>query len=310
MTSKQISLAVVVLTACAAALYLLSSHEPEPQNKRSDIGNLTFPIRELVPGQTRSSADSDPNALVAVTDRLVNPLEHSTDLRANFEQNKNSKNATERSIALRAWTACFPTFTAPQGQTVTLDNVTRGLSRQTPNYPERLDAYRSLLGRCKNFLDLPHDDIVSQSQQLENARNVGEVSSPGESALRYLNAGKVDDAKLAARAIIASKDAYAISSLSEFIAVADADTPAASGHARPELRSMAFSVAACQLGLECGPNSLTALLLCANSGACTGSVVDRYLSELPNQVDRDAVLRESQRVIDAIRANDMPALGL
>lgn len=308
MTLKQRLLVVTAVMICMAVLYFVNSHDPSSQKRQTDIGNLTFPIQAHIPGQARFFAGSEPNPFVTVTERLANPLERSPDLRVNFEQNKNSKNPTERNIALRAWTACFPHFTAPQGQAVTLDSVTKGLSRQAPNYSERVDAYRSLLGRCKNFLDLPHDDIVLQSQQLENFRNTGEAQSPGELARQYLNAGKMNEAKAVARSIITSKDAYAINSLSEFIA--DMTASAASVHADPELRSMAFSIAACQLGLECGSDSLTALLLCANNGACTGSVVDRYLSELPSQPDRDVVLRESRRVIDAIRENDMSALGL
>ncbi|GAC1316242.1 MAG: hypothetical protein NVS3B11_01320 [Collimonas sp.] len=307
MTSKQISLAVMVLTVCLAAWHLLGGHDPEQQNSDSDIGNLTFPIQAPSADQTGIQAVPEPDTLAGSTERVANPLERSADLRAAFEQYKSSKNTLERNIALRAWTACFPTFTAPQGQTVTLDGITRGLSPQALNYAERIDAYRGLLGRCKNFLDLPHDAIVSQSEQLQNTWNAGEARSPGERALQYFNAGKIGEAKSAARAIIASKDAYGISSLSELIPYFGTQ---AAGGVPPELRSMAFSVAACELGLECGPTSLTALLLCANNGACEGSVVDRYLSELPGQADRDAVLQESQRVIKAIRTDDMPALGL
>ena len=153
-------------------------------------------------------------------------------------------------------------------------------------------------------------EIVSQSQQLDNARSSGELQSPGDTALRLLNAGKATEAKAAARAIIASRDPYAISSLSQYVAAAGATVPVTAGAAPAELRSIGFSIAACKLGLECGPGSLTALLLCANSGECAGSVADRYLSELSSQAERDAVLKESARVIDAIRSGDMAALAL
>lgn len=294
----------MLVAAGLAALYLLNGRESSQHDGRPTTGDPAFPFPALSTGRT---AALEPGTHTATTERLANPLERSADLRATFEQYKSSKNASERNIALRAWTACFPAFTAPDGQAVTLENVTRGLPRDARNYPLRVDAYRSLLGRCKRFLDLSHDDIVAESREQENAWNAGDARSPGESALQSFNAGKVDESRSAVRSILASGDAYAIGSMSEL--VADAESPLPRTSLSPALRSLAFSVAACELGLECGPGSLTALLLCANNGACEGGVVDRYLSELPDQAEYDAVLQESRRVIDAVKANDMSVLG-
>ena len=83
-----------------------------------------------------------------------------------------------------------------------------------------------------------------------------------------------------------------------------------SGSARPDLRSLAFALAACQAGQDCSAQSLTALQMCANAGQCTGNVVDRLLQDLGGDAEREAALSEARRVAQAVRAGDMAALGL
>ena len=83
-----------------------------------------------------------------------------------------------------------------------------------------------------------------------------------------------------------------------------------SGSERSYLRGLAFAMAACQLGLDCSAESLTALLLCANSGQCAGSLTDRYLQALSNAADRERAARLTELTLAAIRANDFSALAL
>lgn len=126
-------------------------------------------------------------------------------------------------------------------------------------------------------------------------------------ALRSLEQGDVAGAVREARAVIASGDAYAIFSLAGFMERYLKQEREAS---QPDIRALAFYLAPCELGLECGPDSLTALLLCANRGECEGTVADRYAHSFAGQVDREDVLRESRSVAAAIRAGDLKALGL
>ena len=56
--------------------------------------------------------------------------------------------------------------------------------------------------------------------------------------------------------------------------------------------------------------SLTALLLCANSGQCTGNLTDRYLQALSNAADRERAARLTELTLAAIRANDVNTLAL
>ena len=79
---------------------------------------------------------------------------------------------------------------------------------------------------------------------------------------------------------------------------------------RSDLRGLAFAMVACQLGLDCSADSLTALLLCANSGQCAGNLTDRYLQALPNATDRERAVRLTEMTLAAIRANDFNTLAL
>jgi hypothetical protein len=252
-------------------------------------------------------------SMQTATERMANPLELSNDLRSVYEQYKDSSDIILRHTAYRAWSACFPTLIAPQGQPVSIDVLTRALAPNEPGTAMRIEAYRSLQARCRNFSDLSRERILRVTQQLEEELASGAVARPGDVALRYLNDGDPEQALKIARAVLASGDPYSISSLREFVnqfIVLQVDAQTLSSDERADLRSLAFTVAACQIGLECGPASLTALQLCTSMGACSGGVADRYLGALPSQDDRDALQIEVRRVLDALRAGKFETLGL
>jgi hypothetical protein len=239
------------------------------------------------------------------TQRLANPLERAADLRSVYERFRRSDSPAERNVAYRAWTACFPTFLAPAGQPVTLEAATRPLPPSAPNAARRIDAYRELFDRCHAFFDLPHDEIVAESLRQKNVWQSGLARAEGERVLQRFRQGDVRGAVFEARDIIASGDAYAIFSLHDFM-LRYLSSPAD----RPDARALAFYLVPCELGMECGPESLTALQLCAGKGECSGSVAERYAHAFSAQVDRDALFAESRHVADAIRGGDFAALGL
>ena len=214
-------------------------------------------------------------------------------------------------MAYRAWLACFPVFIAPQGGMVPIETITASLPAQGQEV--RAAAYRDIWGRCKSFSDLPRQKLLAETQFQKDAWLSGRAHAPGDSAAKSHMAGETAQALTIARTAIATRDPYAIDSLREFVIHywwdhndRYPDDPVN----RPDLRALAFSVAACQMGLECGATSLTAVQQCANTGACTGSTVERYLQSLPTQADREALVVESRKVGDAIRTQDFKALGL
>lgn len=312
MNVKPLRLAMLILLFSMGAAYLYFSRS-EPQRISSPAAGAA---PHIAPKSAPAALHAPDAALVPdaeATRLLANPLERSEDLRAIYNQFKNSKNAAERYTAYRAWSACFPTFIAPQGQVISIDKLSQALPANEPNLNARIDAYRALQGRCKSFSDMSREQILNTTQQQQEAMNRGAILSPGEIAAKELSEGKPENALQLARAIVASQDPFAINSLREFIhqyAVLQIDAQTAHSEDRHDLRALAFSFAACHMGLECGPGSLTALQICASQGECNGGVIERYLQAMPNQADRDALLAESRRVLEAIRAGDVKALGL
>lgn len=302
-----------LFAACVVALVLLlqqNDSAPEPASSR--VIDAVFPIPSHMPYRSSPpAADDNPN--IALTKRLANPLERARNLRRVYDKYKTSSDPAERNTAYRAWSACFPTFVAPQGQPVTLEIATRALPQNAPNSAERIDAYRALMGRCKDFFDMPHDAVIAQTQQQNRAWLSGDLRAPGERAAKYLADGKTQEAASTAHAIIASQDPFAIYSLREFMGTYLAlPGNAQSGRApgQQDVRALAFYIVPCELGMECGPDSLTALQLCAQTGECSGTVAERYLHAFSAQVDRTVLENESRRIADAIKAGDYHALGL
>lgn len=297
----------------AVALALLGV--AEWRRGREPAAPPAVPQRDAGPAPAAASAPVVPAQPVtaAAPAQIANALERAPDLRKVFDRYQSSANPAERNAAYRAWSACFPAFIAPAGQAVTLEMVTRALPRDAPDYAQRVEAYRSLLGRCKEFFDLGRDDLMTGTHVQQTAWLRGQARAPGELAMQLLEQGDAEGAAAQARAAVASGDAYAIYSLREFMARylnRQRDTEGNATLAQPDVRALAFYLAPCELGMECGPDSLTALQLCANRGECEGTVADRYAHSFAGQVDRDTLLQESRRVAAAVRAGDMKALGL
>ena len=272
-----------------------------------------FPDRSAAGNIDRPAVADASAGYGALTLRLANPLEHSQSLRGLQEQYQSSANPAERNLAWRAWSACFPTFISASGAVPTLDSVTRALPENASNHAERIEAYRALMGRCKAFLDLPRDRLVMHTEQLKGAALSGTLDAPGDAARRLQTQGKTAEASAIARATVASGDAWAIGSLRDFIFARASDTDSgdqSSVRLRSDLRALAFSIAACDLGMACDANSLTAIELCAKQGQCGGTVQDRLLQVLPDQADRDAVVREAASVASAVRTRNFAALGI
>lgn len=299
---------LIVLTLAAAAGVWLYADRPLPteppavaqRTAASPLGSITpFP---------QVAATSAPQQNVTT---LGNALQKTHDLRQIYEQYRDSKNPYERNMAYRAWSACFPVFIAPQGGLVPIESITAVLPSQ--DQAVRAAAYREIWGRCKSFSDLPRQKLLAETQFQKDAWFSGRAHAPGDSAARYYMAGDSAQAIALARAALTTQDPYAIDSLREFVIHywwdhndRFPDSPVS----RPDLRALAFSVAACEMGLECGATSLTAVQQCANTGACSGTTVDRFMQNLPSQADRDALALESRKLLDAIRSQDFKAMGL
>ena len=241
------------------------------------------------------------------------PLQRAHDLRDIYERFRDSPVMRERTLAHRAWSACFPAFISPAGQTISPEAITASLPRQDPVSASRAQAYRDIWARCSRFSDMPRDTLLQETQRHADAQLRGLTSLPGQRALQAHQAGDSSAALAIARQAVQALDPYDIDSLQDFLKVYWWDQNERQPNqpvARPDLRAMAFSLAACQLGLDCSAASLTALQQCAFTGACSGSVAERQLQGLPEPADREALLAETARLLSALRSRDYQALGL
>ena len=250
--------------------------------------------------------------LQSMTPKLGNPLERSDNLRKTYESFRDSRFGFERSVAFRAWSACFPQFMSADGQAVSLEKLTQALPVNAPNNALRTSAYRELRRRCEPFFELSRDDVIAVTQRQSDLWKKGEALDPGELALKYLKADDKPKALAVVRDVLSSRDAYAIASMREFVhqfLVLQVDAQLLPGNTRTDIASLALTVASCDLGLDCGAESLTALQQCAHGGLCEGGVIDRYVQTLPNPGDRERLTDEGRRMTAAIASGDFTALG-
>jgi hypothetical protein len=315
MNAIKASFAISLLAVSLAAIYLLFPSGSLKENPSSQA-TTGLSASASVSVSTLASPTIDiqhSEAIKSATKLLGNPLERSSDLRAIYYQFKDSKDPIERHTAYRAWSACFPTFIAAAGKSVTVEELTSTLPVNSPNRAARIEAYRNLQGRCKAYSDMPREETLRLTAEQQEAANSGRILSPGDTAAKQLNDGNQEAALKIVYDILASKDAFAISSLKDFVQqylVLQVDAQMLNSSERPDLRALAFSLAACELGLECGPGSLSALQLCTSIAQCSGTVSERYLQALPNQADRERLQAETRRVLDAIHSGDFKRLGL
>jgi hypothetical protein len=313
MKTNRLALITVLLATSAVLVYffyptkVLKEHEALQRAASLPALPIVSPkLGQAVPVTQTATIKS-------ATHLLANPLERSGDLRAIYSQFKDSQDPIERYTAYRAWSACFPTFIAAAGQSVTVEELTRTLPVNSPNRAARIEAYRNLQGRCKGYSDMPREETLKLTSEQQEAVNSDSILSPGETAAKQLSEGNKEAALKIVHDILLSKDAFAISSLKDFIhqyLVLQVDAQMLNSSERPDLRALAFSLAACELGLECGPGSLSALQLCTSIAQCSGTVSERYLEALPNQADRERLKAETRRVLDAIHSGDFKRLDL
>ena len=306
-------LVVLALLATAWGVYDQSKVEHAGLASGSAPKQLLDSVHPTLPAPPVEATASAAGNPFADTERLANSLQGTNDLREVYERLRGSRVARERSMAYRAWSACFPAFLSANAGMSDVESLIANLPPNDPASSDRVDALRVLWGRCKRFSDLSHEQLLTETQRQNEAWMTGKAHSPGESAAKIHMDGNSAEALKLARAAVDSQDPYAIESLRDFVIHYWWDLN--DNHPeqrvdRPDLRALAFYLAACNLGLACGPGSLTAVQQCASTGACTGNAVDRYLQGLPTQRDRDVVMEESRRVERAIRAKDYQALGL
>ena len=169
---------------------------------------------------------------------------------------------------------------------------------------EREAAYRSLFARCSRLLAQDRDQLAETARTLRTDRQAASPEFRAEAA-RLANRPDAMEA-LAADAFNAS-DPAGIASLSglagRMVALADSGDADAALRARARDVDAALPWAACDLGLDCGAQSLWALQLCAAEGLCEGDVPARLSArDAAAGIDPAEVQEQRTRLVGLLRS--------
>ncbi|TAG48746.1 MAG: hypothetical protein EAZ30_06200 [Betaproteobacteria bacterium] len=252
------------------------------------------------------------SGFAGLTARHANALERSADLNADYRRLESALTPFERDLAYRAWSACFPTFLSAAGQVGSVQNLIDAMPRGASSNALRTEAYQKLRQRCAGFFHLSSDELVQTTQRLDDMARRGDAASVGELAFKFWREGDEARARDLARASIISRDGYSIASLQEYVHRSlerRIDEGSFAKTERSDLRALALAIAACEYGLDCSADSLTALQLCTNNAQCEGALPERYLQRLDTVEDRQRLQALVRETIAAIQSNDFAKLG-
>lgn len=230
------------------------------------------------------------------------------DLKRVFDAFAGSADPRQRRSAARAFNACLPAFLPGDGQTASPENMIASLPAE--QHAQREAAYRELFARCHRLLSQTRGSLDHTLHDLErDATN----ASPGIRAQERVLAGETADLEKLVAEALASGDANDVADLAGIsgkLAQADATlqiSPAALQHALET--DAALALVSCDLGRDCGAQSLWALQLCAAEGLCEGDMESRLvLRNTLSGIDAGAVARRRLQLLDAIRAGTAQAM--
>lgn len=302
---------LIALLLALTSLWWAMTHSTLPDDQVVPVTQASKTI--TVTAHALQQAEAYSISYHGLTAQLANPLERASDLRAIYEQYRQSSNPIERAISARAWSACFPTFIAAKGKALSLEQVTRGLRADAPETSARIEAYRRLLGRCQSFSDMAREDLVRATQIAQEHTHAGRIASPGQIAEKYWRNGQHGDALRVVREVLDSQDAYAVGSLKDFAYAywrdwEETHINVATAPIRPDLRAQAYLFAACEMGLVCDAASLSADLMCAHEAKCESNLQSRMLMAL-SENDQNLLRQETRRVLDAVKLKRTEGLG-
>jgi hypothetical protein len=303
---------VVALAAVAACWFYLRPHTPSPANSPTLQSQVTSVPSTRKQDQSSITLRGYESAMLQGNNaKIILPAERSNDLRSTFEQFRHSEHPIERHAAYRVWSACFPRFLGSSEKAISLEEAVRGFGNG-PEVQARSAALAILYAKCGSFLNhLSREDIVTNSQTISAHYAAGVGLSLGEIATKTLLETGAEPALEFAKEALKSNDPYAIASLQEFTHAHLSkliDAGALPRAARSDLEAMAFALAACELGLDCAEDGLSATLQCVNNAQCAGRYDERLLSALPSDGDRTQALAAKARVLASIKSKDFAAL--
>jgi hypothetical protein len=293
----------VVVTLLAAAAWWWSGGG----SARPGVSLLPAALHATGPQPTAPSVLSGPGpvsgpAAVAAANDPPDPVGGALDLKRVFDESMASSEPRQRRIAARAFGACVPAFLPADEQTPSPEPLIRALP--SDRRAEREAAYWSLYARCQGFLGLGRASLASLQRQLQGDPDAQE---PGRRAQEDLLAGRAGRVEALLSQGLAAADPAAVASLSGLaVRLAQERNPDASDAGltqRARAVDAALPWVACDLGLDCSANSLSALQMCALQGLCEGDVASRIAMRSGDDVADAAEIRQQRsRLLALIRS--------
>jgi hypothetical protein len=227
-----------------------------------------------------------------------------TDLKAVFDEHINRGDPRERRHAVRAFETCVPVFLPSAGQAPSPQAYIDAVS--ATQHGDRRGAYRALFERCRRLLDQGQDWLTSTALVLKLDPQHRE---PGFRAQEALLTGDYERvAPLFAQALTGA-DPDDVASLSgialKIMRLRYPDGMEDAEYRRAVAVDTALSLLACDLGRDCGAQSLWSLQLCVGEGLCpTGGHPAWLRARVAKQakVEPEGVEQQRQRLLGLIRS--------
>ena len=172
----------------------------------------------------------------------------------------------------------------------------------------QLAASESLAAPCRGFEGSPIDpgEVLAL---LRHSASQGEPRARARLLLLRDVADPKDDALAELPALLAALDPGVVRDIGAFLARGETDVVLGGEPVPARVSAIAWELAACDLGFDCGPDARITLAQCAFGGACGGNYEDALaLAESPEELVRARTLRPT--LLRALLARDWLWLGL
>nr|WP_316640036.1 hypothetical protein [uncultured Roseateles sp.] len=230
-----------------------------------------------------------------------------------YKHGRESESAVEKYLALQALSFCLPIAMNRANNQLPADAVLNMVS-----------VYRSrneLQERCRLFFGVSHDELRKANTELLAAVNDG--SSPVNAAAMELrrdesDARTIKDTQSALLRTLENHKSDALlwagPGLGTWLEHA-AGNNALRGSIDPVLLQTdhiaeAMMIAMCDMGYDCGKDSLLYMRLCATAAQCSASVAAQVLENLPSDASRQLVKQQARVIAEAIATKQFVRLGL
>lgn len=181
------------------------------------------------------------------------------------------------------------------------------VEKQHPELKGYVDALLAVdQARCGRFTK---SDIGSLNAVLDEYASAAKAGSAKAMAmhLTYSNLAAIPDQELAGdiQTIVSSGDPDAIGALSNLMGLRAEDRASVFGsQSGSAMHQYAWQLAACQMGMNCGPGSALLRGYCLNGGMCGATSIDQVISTfLTSPAEYRTAVAESQQIVKSLSVN-------